>query len=134
MLGSAGTVHAFWDFGKFVDDVKARFQPTVHENPAVQTNHAPVIDKVENIQAQEPARVNLAKKAGLLGRLALIGKDNECRENGGTWWWEEARIGCDGVDASYGCDQFLVRKAHDKCLGYGASFVCNETGIYCAYI
>jgi len=108
------------------NQVASRFEVMNHDQGSglqVQVQH----------QTQVREHVHLANKAGLVAKVALWGKDKECERWGGIWYWEADKVGCQGIDGRYSCDNYMVQKAAGMCTDQGASFVCNESGIYCAY-
>ena len=141
LIISSADASAFWDFGKFVDGIKQKLGHE-HERPAkvviIEHSETPkdepiIIEPPVQQQARVTKKFNLANKAWLFGATLLHGKDTECEQWNGTWYWEADKIGCDGVDATWGCNQSIVRFAKNKCEAYKAEFVCGHEGIYCAY-
>ncbi len=139
MIISSASVSAFWDFGKLVDGIKQKLghehekaaKVVVIEHSEIPKPQAIVIEPTE--PKPDIKKFHLAKKAWLFGATLLHGKDDKCKQWGGTWYWEANKIGCDGADATWGCNQSMVRFAKKKCEAYNAVFVCGHEGIYCAY-
>ena len=143
---------AFWNFGEMVDSVKEKVGLKTSKDVALENARAQATQErstqigsngngqsmtqnrntVQNtVQNQNRIRAKLTKHVNMLDKAALIGRDNECRNNGGTWVFNDTVIGCQGVDSTTACDNWLVGKAQDKCEKFGGSFTCGTEGLFC---
>lgn len=143
---------AFWNFGDMVDSVKEKVGMKTSKDVALEKARAQATQErsaqagsngngqlmIQNRnqvqvteQTQNRIRAKLTKHVNMLDKAALIGRDNECRNNGGTWVFNDTVIGCQGVDSTTACGNWLVGKAKDKCEKVGGNFTCGTEGLFC---
>lgn len=84
------------------------------------------------IKTSTGSNINVDLRQVALPYMASGNLPDDCRSNGGTWYWQSDLVGCKNARTAYvKCYTAVTISAMTQCNGAGASWVCDTKNVYC---